>query len=763
MTAPVELSRHPLPGELRAGTGPLAAPHAPSESAKAQPGPAARSPDPHGNAASADTREWNIDARDVIDDPLLMCLYELTRLLGRPMSREALVAGLPLEKMRLTPRLFVRAANRAGFVARVSRVSIDEGLATLCPVVALLSGERALLVTEVDRIHGTAQVVRPEAPGHVATMPMAELRGLSIGFAISVKNRYSIDSRAPLAREAAGTHWFWGALLRPWRTYRDVLAASLLINLFALAMPLFTMNLYDRIVPNSAFETLWTFAIGLCAVLGFDLAMKVVRAWFIDLAGKRVDHEMSSRVMAKVLNLRLEARPKSVGSFASNLRSFESVREFLTSASLGLLIDLPFALLFLVVTALLGGWLALPTALAFVAVVGISFLAQRQLKPLTDSTQQANQQRHSTLIEALVGIETIKALNVEGRTQRRWEESGRLLAEQGAKIKLVNALAVQGTAWVSQMVTLSTVVLGVYLIADSTLSMGALIACTQLSGRALAPLGQLAALLVQYDGTRSAYQGISQIMALPEERADSSRFVMRPRMQGGIEFDRVSFTYPGGDRPSLDGVSFKIARGERVALIGRIGSGKSTIEKLVLGLYQPTGGTVRFDGIDSQQIDPAEIRGSIGYLPQDPTLFFGTLRENIAIACPYADDSAVLRAAEVAGLRSFIERHPQGINLPISERGESLSGGQRQAVALARALIADPPVLLLDEPTSSMDSESEARVLAHLGQVTKGRTVLLVTHRTTLLNMVDRVIVVDDAKIVMDGPKDTVLAELRGR
>jgi ATP-binding cassette subfamily C protein LapB len=712
--------------------------------------------------SSRKTGAWRIDPADVVDDPLLMCLYEATRVLGRPMSREALVAGLPIDTQGMSPRMCVRAANRAGFVARVSRAAIDARLVPLCPVIALLADEQAVLVVDVDRDAATARVMYPQAPGELVSVGLGELNLQSAGFVISVRNRFALDDRAPQRRFLSETHWFWGELIKPWRTYRDVLVASLLINLFALAMPLFTMTVYDRVIPNNAFETLWTFAIGVSAVLGFDLAMKLLRARFIDVAGKQVDLEVSGRVMAKALNLRLESRPSSVGAFASNMRAFESVREFLTSASLGLLIDLPFALLFLAATALIGGWLALPTAVAFVLVVLISLLAQRRLKPLTDASQRASQQRQATLIETLIGLETVKAMNVEGRMQARWEESGRMLAQEGARIKFLNTATTQTTAWITQMVTVTTVLLGVYLIADSALSMGALIACTQLTSRALAPLAQLAALLVQMDGTRSAYESVNGMMSLPQERDDQGRYVMRNRPKGDIEFDSVSFAYPGNARPALDKVSFRIAQGERVALIGRIGSGKSTIEKLVLGLYRPTAGTIRFDGIDSRQIDPAEIRASIGYLGQEPTLFYGTLRDNIAIAAPHADDSSVLRAAEIAGLRGFIERHPLGIHMPVSERGESLSGGQRQAVALARAVINEPPVLLLDEPTSAMDSESEARVVSQLKQACANRSLILVTHRTTLLELVDRIIVVDDARIVLDGPRQKVLAALRG-
>ncbi len=709
-----------------------------------------------------DAKSWRVDPRDVLDDPLLHCLYEAARINGRPTSREALIAGLPIENNRLSPKMFIRAANRAKLVARMSKHVIDRRMAPLCPVVALLTDERAVLITEIDRENSTAKVIYPQSPGEPVEFSLNDLEAQSIGYIISVKPRFEYDERSREIKTEASGHWFWSAILKPWRTYRDVLVASILVNLFALAVPLFTMNVYDRVIPNNALETLWTFAIGVSLVLGFDLVMKILRAHFIDLAGKRVDHEMSSRVMAKVLNSRLEERPASVGSFAANLRSFESVREFLTSATLGMLVDLPFSIIFLVVIAAIGGWLVVPTLIAYGVVLFISWAVQKRMKPLTDSTQRAGQQRNATLIEALVGLETLKGLNAEGRIQKRWEESGLHLSHVGAKIKLWSAVAVNSTAFVNQLVTVSTIILGVYLIVNNQLTMGALIACSQLAGRALAPLGQLSSLLIQYDNTRSSYQNVDAIMHKQEERSDKSRFVMRSRMQGALQFDQVSFQYPNSSMPALDSVSFSVKAGERVAIIGAVGSGKSTIEKLIMGLYQPTGGTIRFVAVDSKHIDPAEIRSSIGYVPQDLTLFFGTLRENITIASPMADDSSVLSAVALAGLSNFTERHPQGINLAIGERGESLSGGQRQSVAIARAVVTEPPIMLLDEPTSSMDSKTEAQVIANLKAFSQNKTMLVVTHRMSLLELVDRVIVVDKGKIIEDGPRDYIMQKLRG-
>lgn len=717
----------------------------------------ARQRDP--NAPKGD---WHVDPRDLSPDPLLSCLYEVARLLGKPMSREAISSGLPLDGEHMTPRLFLRAANQAGFVARITTHDIDRRMAPLCPAVALLSDERAVLITEIDRDRAVARIIYPQAPGAPVEMALDDLNKQSTGYIISVKTKLTFEYRTADRQKGDGSHWFWGTLAKPWRTYRDVILASVLLNLFALAVPLYTMNVYDRVVPNSAFETLWTFSIGVAAVLVFDMLMKILRAWFIDHAAKRVDQQLASQIMAKVMNMRLEARPASVGSFASNLRAFESVREFMTSASIGMLVDVPFALLFIVVIGVLGGPLVLGPICAVVATVILATVVQRQMKPLTDSQQRANQQKHGSLIEGLIGIETIKAMNVEGRIQKRWEEANAYLAITGGKVKLWSAIAVNGTGMITQMVTIGMVIGGVYLISDNALTMGALIACSQLAGRAIAPLGQLSSLLIQYDNALSAYDGINRIMGLPEERPDDANFVLRPKLKGGFSFQNVTFKYPNADTPALRNATFAVKPGERIAIIGKVGSGKSTIEKLLLGLYQPTSGTINFDGVDSKQIDPTEVRTAIGYVPQDLTLFQGTLRENIALGAPWADDTMILRAASLAGLRQFIAQHPKGLHMHIGERGDSLSGGQRQAVAIARALIHEPPMMILDEPTSAMDNETEAQVLKNLRDYMKGRTLILVTHRMSLVDLVDRLIVVDQGRIVADGPKQKVIAALSG-
>ncbi len=437
------------------------------------------------------------------------------------------------------------------------------------------------------------------------------------------------------------------------------------------------------------------------------------------------------------------------------------MRDFISSATVTAFIDVPFALLFLIVI----GWIAWPMVIPF--VVGIALLllysltVQRKMHALAETTYRASAQRNATLVEGLIGIETVKALGAESVIQAKWEKSAALVASVGARLRLLAATSSNGALWVQQMVSLATIVIGVYLIHDGLLSMGGLIACYLLSSRAMAPIGQVAGLLVQYHSAATAFESLEELMQRPVERPQDKRFLSRPRLRGDIEFRNVSFAYGEDDGPVLRDVSFAIRAGERVGILGRIGSGKTTLEKLILGLYQPTGGAVLVDGIDLRQLDPAELRRNIGYVPQDVTLFYGSLRDNIVMGMPQADDERVVRAAHIAGIAEFVDTHPHGYGMLVGERGESLSGGQRQGVAIARAMIAEPPILLLDEPTASMDHASEEAVKQQLRRHAEGRTMIVITHRTSLLDLVDRIIVVDAGRIVADGPKAQVVEALR--
>lgn len=706
-------------------------------------------------AATARLREDLVHA-----DPLLDCLIEVCRLHGTPASRASLSAGLPLVDGRLTLGLAERAVSRAGMACKLQRRALADIDSVLLPVILILHGDEACVLLGWDESGERARVLMPESGQGSVSFTRDELQQRYSGVALFVRPHFRFDARTPDIRPPRARHWFWGAVLDQRFVYRDVLWAALLINVFALAFPLFSMNVYDRVVPNNAVETLWALAIGIALVLGADLLMRMLRGRFVDEASARIDVQISASLMERVLGLRMESRPESVGSFAANLRGFEQVRDFIASSTVTALIDLPFAILFIGVMAWISPWLALPAVAGFALVLLVGYLLQGRLHALSEQTYRASAMRNATLIESLSGLETIKSQGAEGVIQSRWERANTYLSGLNVRMRGLSSSALYSTAFLQQMVSVSLILVGVYLIAGRDLTMGGLIACTMLSSRALAPAGQIVGLLMQYQGARTALDSLNRIMEQPVERPLGQTYVQRKEFKGEIEFRNVSFAYPNRQDAALEGVSFKVNPGDRVALIGRVGSGKTTIEKLILGLYQPSEGAVLLDGIDLRQLDPADVRSNVGCVSQDVTLFYGTLRDNIAFGLPFADDSAIVAAAEVAGLTEFVNRHPRGFDMMVGERGESLSGGQRQSVGIARAVLHNAPILLLDEPTSAMDFSTEAHINARLNEYSQGKTVVLVTHRTSLLSLVNRVIVVDAGRIVADGPRDRILEAL---
>jgi ATP-binding cassette, subfamily C, bacterial LapB len=697
-------------------------------------------------------------------DPLLDCLVEVCRLHGQGASRASLAAGLPLVQGRLNLELAERAAARSGMAARLQRVALAQIDAATLPAILILADNQAcVLLGHVEA--GDARVLLPETGQGAVTMRAADLAARYAGITLFVRPHFRFDSRTPAPSGTARGHWFWSAIQAQRFVYRDVLAAAALVNVFALAFPIFSMNVYDRVVPNQATETLWALAIGIVLVLCADLWLRTLRSRFVDEASARIDVTLSATLLERVLGLKLAHRPESVGSFASQLRGFEQVRDFIASGTVTALIDLPFALLFIGVMAWLSPWLALPVVLVFALIVVIGWVLQHRLHQLSETTWLASAQRNATLIESLTGLETIKTQGAEGVIQSRWERNNLFLARMNVRMRALSSSAMYGTAWLTQGVSVAVIVIGVYLINQRELTMGALIAASMLAGRALAPAGQVVGLLMQYQGARTALESLDKLMAKPVERPSAAEgaapFLQRRELKGEIELRGVRFAYPNRDDAALDGVSFKIAPGERVALIGRVGSGKSTIQRLVMGLYEPGEGAVLLDGVDVRQLDPADVRRNIAYVSQDVLLFHGSLRDNIAFGLPYADDAAIVAAAEIAGLHDFVNRHPRGYDMAVGERGESLSGGQRQAVGIARAVLHNAPLLMLDEPSSAMDFSTEAHVTQRLAEFARGKTVLLVTHRTSLLSLVERVIVIDNGRVMADGPRERIMQALQ--
>jgi ATP-binding cassette subfamily C protein LapB len=713
-----------------------------------------------GDRPPVEAASWQIrESFATRDDSLLRALETLTQLHERPTSGQALGAGLPLPPDGLmTPALAPRALERAGLSARLVRRAISAIDALSMPCILFLKDRRCVVL--VERRGAVLRVVVPETGRGTVEVELADLERRYDGHALFARPEIGYEQRdRPIAEERKG-HWFWSTLLRQWPTYAEVMIAAVMINAFALASPLFVMNVYDRVVPNNALDTLWVLALGAFIVFAFDFLLKSLRGYFIDTAGRIADIRLASRIFEQVLGIRMAARPASAGAFANNLREFESLRDFFTSATVTTLVDLPFVLFFITIIWLIGGPVALVPAIAVPVVIGVGLVMQIPLNRVVRRTFKESAAKHGVLVEAINGLETIKSIGAESRLQRGWERYVAATAESANRSRFLSAVTVNVAGLAANLVTVGVVVVGVYRIGEGLMTVGALVACTIIAGRAMAPLGQVAGLLTRYHQARMSYDTLNRVMAMPIERSPDMRFLDRPRLSGAIEFKNVTLTYPGQKLPALSDVGFRLEAGERVGLIGRIGSGKTTIEKLVLGLYSPEKGAVLVDGTDLRQLDPADLRRNIGCVPQDVFLFQGSVRENITMGASFADDAAVLRAAEISGVEDFVSRHPLGYDMPVGERGELLSGGQRQAIALARALLLDPPILILDEPTSAMDNGAESRFKTRLGEELAGRTLLLVTHRASLLGLVDRLIVLDGGRLVADGPRDQVLKAL---
>ncbi len=687
-------------------------------------------------------------------DPLLDALVALTRLHHRPYSAESLVAGLPLINGKLSPALFIRAAERAGFTAAHLERELNQITTLVLPVALCLKDGNVCILTDLDEDRATVMFTDEVEKSHDIELA-------------SISDRYSGQCLylKPLnLDEIPGydSHWFWHTLQRSRGLYAEVLLASFLINSFALVTPLFIMNVYDRVVPNQAIETLWVLASGVSIVFIFDLIMKSLRGYFIDTAGKRADILLSSQTFARVMDIKMSARPQRVGAFANNLQEFDTFREFFTSTTLIAIIDLPFVILFILLIYSIGGVLAVVpmTAIPLIIVVGLIF--QRPLQQVVRATFAEASKKHAMLIETLTALDAVKSARAEGVMQHKWESFNARLARLALRSRFLSLSTINIAQMIQQMSTVAIVILGVYTILDGNLTVGGLIACTILTGRCLAPMSQVASVLTRYHHSITAYQAIDRLMKLPVERPEGRKFLHRPKIKGEIEFRHVTFNYPQQHNPALKDVSFRIAEGEKVGIIGKTGSGKSTLQRLIMNFYGLQAGSLLVSGTDINQIDPTDLRRNISYVPQDITLFSGSIRENIVLGNPLSSDESVLAATELAGISEFLNEHPDGFDLSVDERGGNLSGGQRQGVAIARALVNGAAILLLDEPTNAMDNTTELvfqeRFKAYLG----GRTLLLVTHKASMLNLVDRLLVLNEGQLVADGPRDDVLKALSG-
>ncbi|WP_341520788.1 type I secretion system permease/ATPase [Pseudomonas sp. G.S.17] len=700
-----------------------------------------------------------LDPRSSFDDPLLDGLLILCKLHDCTASRSSLSAGLPLAQQRLSADLLPRAAARAGLQARWLRRELNAIDPLSLPVLLMFDNQSCAVLRSWGE-DGRALILPCESAGGEQWVSADELAQRYSGQALFARPRHELeDLRAPLVPRVKA--WFRDTLKLSRWLYSDAILASLLINVLGLMVPLFVMQTYDRVVPNQALSTLWVLAIGLLVGTLFELALRLIRAHLLDQAGRKTDVILSATLFERITGMAMKARPATVGGFAQSIHDFQGLREFLTAVTLTSMIDLPFAALMLVVIGLLGGWLVLIPLLAFPLTILFAWLIQIRLRDTVQKSLSLGAERQALLIETLGGLETLKACGAESQRQHQWETTHGALTQLDSHARNLAALASNGTLFVQQFSGMATIVAGVYSIVAGNLSVGALVATYMLGSRVLAPLGQIAGLITRYQQAQLTMKSTDALMSLPQERDAAQRSLERTPLLGAIRFSQVSFRYGKQGAEALSGINFKVRPGERIGIIGRSGSGKSTLARLMMGFYEPDEGQLLLDNLDLRQLDIADLRQQIGYVAHDLPLLAGSLRDNLTLGARYISDSRMLEVARITGVDELALRHPQGFDRPVGERGQLLSGGQRQAVLLARALLLDPPIMLLDEPTSHMDNGSEDVLRQHLYELMPGKTLLLVTHRMSMLTLVDRLVVMDSGRIVADGPKDAVIEALR--
>lgn len=704
-------------------------------------------------------------------DPLLQCLVLFTKLYHKPYTAEALTAGLPLDpksdgthlySLKSSKALFSRAAGSAGLKSTLVSRKLSDLSPLQLPMILLLNHSNACILDSMSEDRKTYKVVLPADEAVEETVSAEKLEEEYTGYAFLIKKPFVYNENDTLTLNVKNKHWFWDTLKLSANIYRDVIYATVLINLFVLASPMFTMSVYDRVIPNNAKETLWVFAIGVLIVYLLDTFLKFTRAILLENAGKKSDIIMSSVIFERVLDLKMAAHPKSVGSFASNLKDFDAIRSFLTNATLTAVVDFPFAILFLLLIGYIGGWIVLVPIVMMLLILMYALIIRAPLNESIEETHKAAAAKNSILVEALQNIETLKTIGATGQVQWAWEEATGEIAQKSLKSRMISASISTLTGFMMQLTTILSIIVGVYLIGEHELTMGGLIAVVIIGSRAVAPMGQVAALIANYSDARSAYDILDAIISQPMERPHGHKFITRPQLKGQIEFADVSFAYDESDHSALSHLSFTIKAGEKVAIIGRMGSGKSTIAKLLLHLYEPQSGSILLDGIDIQQIDPADLRKNISYVSQDVSLFKGNAKDNITYRFTHVSDEQMIRASVISGADEFIRKHPQGYEMPIGERGMGLSGGQRQSIGIARAILFESPIVIMDEPSASMDQMSENRLIGNLKTYVEDKTAIFITQKNTILSLVDRIIVMNEGRIYLDGPKDQVIAKLSG-
>jgi ATP-binding cassette subfamily C protein LapB len=710
---------------------------------------------------------------DPAADPLLEALVWLCQHHGVDRSVSSLLNGVHIESSGLIPEQALKVLKQAGFSAALVRRPPGKILSMLMPVVMLLKNGDAVILKR--RLAGSGkgkggqqyEVVLPGSGNEVCTASEEELLPEYSGYTLLAAGKPAQTMGDRVSEQHSPSHWLWSTLKLYVPYYRAAMMAALLSNLLMMATGFFSSVVYDRVIPHNAMATMWSLGVGTLIGIAFDFVARQLRSHLLDTAGKKADLKMGNMLFNQAMSIRLEHRPESAGAFAHRLAQIEVVRDFCTSASASVLTDLPFIFLFVLMTYVVAGPLVFVLLIAIPLVLALSFGVQGLLRRAMRANMAQLADVQGVLVEAMEGMEDVRAAGATGYFSQRYEHANAAAAASSLKSRAIAAVVGNLSAVVQPLVTVAMLMWGVVLIQEGELTGGALIGAVMFAGRAVGPLTAVVMLTARFQGARAAMTVLNDLMALPTERVPDKQYLSRPKIDGQLALRDVEFAYPkgkSGHAPRvLKSVTIDIQPGERVAILGKIGSGKSTILRMMAGLYQPTDGFVEVDGIDLRQIDPVDFRTHVGFVSQEPRLFHGTLKENVLLGRTHADIGHFLEVARQTGLDRLAASHPLGYDLPVGEMGALLSGGQRQLVALARCLVTRSQILLMDEPTSSMDAQSESSFIQHLRSAVHGQTLVVVTHRPALLDVVDRIIVVDGGRILADGPKARVLAMLAGQ
>jgi ATP-binding cassette, subfamily C, bacterial LapB len=693
-------------------------------------------------------------------DPLAMALAHVARHYGHGISVDSLVSGLPLTEGRLSLTHLPLAAERADLAAKVVRAKPSALRNEDCPLLLVMkTGDVAILLGR----EGKSFRLQHAGQATPATIALNDLKRQATGDVVLLSpHPERIDHGASDERSGA-RDWLKAGFKGTSGALLTAIIATILVNVIALVMPMFTMNIYDRVIPNAALNTLWALSIGACIAIAFDFAVRTLRAEIIDITGRRVDIKLANALFGRLLGAKVNHRPQSSGVQAATLKDFESLREFFQSLTVTTLGDIPFAFLFLAAIYALAGPLVLVPLIVAPTTLLLCAIIQLRLKSLLADQHRDSLTRNAVATEVIIGLETLKALGAESWAAEKWERSMADGIRVSTRIRRYTNLASHIVVASQLLVTVLMVIHGVYLAIDGAITAGALIAGVMLAGRAMSPVGQVALLMTRISQTRIAFDSLKTMLEAEQERSAHAHFVRCDSIKGHIAFENASFAYGQDDAPALANVSCAVKAAERIGILGSVGSGKSTALRAIVNLVTPQQGRVFVDGLAASHIDPALLRRAVALVPQEVLLFRGSIRQNITIHCPFASDEEIIEALKLSGAHAFITRLPKGIDTILGERGQGLSGGQRQAIALARCFVGKPKVLLLDEPTGAMDGRSETAILSAIRHYADrhSATLLIVTHRPAVLDIVDRLMVFEAGRLLLDGPKASVLQALK--